>query len=121
MPYFEFLIAVKKKDMKAVDNIVADEVFTSIVEVDGTRLNLERAAFLARIESKIAETEHWDFDIIYKANIQERVIAFMEVSRELKDLERKREKVAWLLTFQKVDDGFKLVRLYAEELELTRV
>lgn len=116
MPYFEFLIAFKKKDMKMIDEILDTELHSSIVSVEGGRRNLDRAAVLDLIENKINITDHWDFDIVYKTNVRDRIIAFIEVHREKDGKGGKREKVVWFMTFYKRGDGYKLVRLYAEEL-----
>ncbi|TDM04601.1 hypothetical protein [Macrococcus carouselicus] len=116
MPYFEFLIAVKKKDISAIDQIMADEIYSSVVESDGTRRNLDRPALLHVIENKVMETCNWDFDIVYKTNAQERILAFIEVSREIEESDRK-EKVVWFMTFHRSGKSYKLVSFYTEELE----
>ena len=117
MPYFELLIAVKKKDMETINDMLDTEVYSSIVSVEGHRQSFSRADILNLIESKIHVTDHWDFDIVYKTNVHDRVLAFIEVNREIEDKGVKREKVVWFLTFHKIGNAFKLIRLYAEELK----
>ncbi|ULG71385.1 hypothetical protein [Macrococcus brunensis] len=92
------------------------ELYSSIVSVEGYRQNLNRADLLDLFESKINMTDHWDFDIVYKTDVHDRLLVFIEVNRELEGKGGKREKVVWFLTFHKRGDSYKLIRLYAEEL-----
>ncbi|GGB02603.1 hypothetical protein ERX37_00645 [Macrococcus hajekii] len=118
MPYFEFLIAVKKKDMETIGMLVGDDVYSSLIRVDGTRDVLKREELLKHIQLKLDETLNWDFDIVYKEDVQDRIIALMEVNRELIEDGNKKERVIWFLTFQQAADKYKLVRFFSEYLDI---